>query len=107
MFLDSVSDSIVLLLMPLNLLASSFSVEGSTRIQGRKEGKRQRYLSTQNFISGFNDFSVGGKFFLKPVEIVTSLRPVFKTLRIIFSGGEFMKLKFVTWSEGVFIRGRS
>ena len=64
----------VLLLAPLNLLEYSLSVEGCKRIQVRKEGKRRRYLFTQNFISGFNDYSVGVEFFPGPIEVITFSR---------------------------------
>ena len=61
---------------------SFLSVEGC---QGSKEGKRQRYLLTQNFISGFNDHSVGGKFFLKPVKMVASPRQGVQIYEELFS----------------------
>ena len=46
----------------------------ATKNSWRNEEKRPSYISNFNFISGFNNHSVGEKFFLKPTEMLMSPR---------------------------------
>ena len=82
MSLSNIDDLFVLLITLFKLLAS-LSVEGCKKIKGKKKGKGGRCVSTQNFISGFNNYSVG-KGILQETWKYSLVSQVFKYIKSYF-----------------------